>query len=238
LTVFARGVHHNLQVAKKYLICAAALGLLVLGCGAEGDLGMMGAADAGAMIDALPGTGGSAGGTVATDGGALGGSGGVKPAGGSGGAVGAAKGGAAGSSSGAGGMSGTGGTVASSGGATGTGGAPAEPEILYCPQDTHPLTGGCGFLVQAGTWEYLWKGDMACGTCTDSKSKPVVGCKAPGPAQMTSNPVPNPEYILCVPNCRAECCFKRPGTICESDANCCAPMHCMDNGAGKLKTCR
>lgn len=123
----------------------------------------------------------------------------------------------------------------------GTGGAGAsmpQPEVLFCAQaPIDSSTGGCGYLVTAGQWEYLWKGDLACGSCT-AGAKLVTGCKVPKDPHGTSSPVPGPTAILCVANCRAECCFKRAESVCTSDANCCAPLHCVDNGPGKSKTCK
>jgi hypothetical protein len=140
--------------------------------------------------------------------------------------------GSGGAPAGTGGMSGTGGS-----GPAGTGGA--GPAVLFCPQypDFHPSTAGCGVLIVAGRWEYLWKGDMACASCT-SEQKPIVGCKVPPVPPQSSDPGPQPTALLCVSDCRKECCWKRVGGTCETDANCCAPLTCQDNGAGKLKSCR
>jgi len=203
----------------------------------------MDAVDAGGSADMLATGSGGASGAAGPDGGA--GAGGSVAAdagrGGSGGALagtgGAGQGGAGGSvgTGGAGGAPGTGG--GSTPGTGGAGGSMPQPETLRCDSSTHVTAAGCGFLVTAGQWEYLWKGDMACGTCT-LNNKPLVGCKIPPAPQTTSSPVPLPEYMLCVADCRAECCFKRPGATCTSDANCCAPMHCADNGPGKSKTCK
>lgn len=203
---------------------------------------MPSAVDGGGMADALPGTGGAPAGGAA--GAAVPADGGLGGAPGAGGAVA----GGAGGSAGTGGVAGTGGAHASGGavgsggmgGAGGAGGAVGGPEVLYCPDPTHPSIGGCGFLVSAGQWEYLWKGDMACATCTTSATnvKPVTGCKVTNPPQMTSNPTPAPAVVLCVANCRAECCYKRPGAVCESDANCCSPLRCVASAGGKVKTCQ
>lgn len=203
---------------------------VILGCGSDGGPEMS-ATDAAGLADTQPGgdvgtSGGGSGGktggggAIAVDGGA--GQGGANP--GAGGA---------GGMSASGGATGSGGTTAATGGAGGT----APPAALSCASNTHVVTGGCGYLITAGQWEYLWKGDMVCGTCTAS-SKPVTGCKAAPVPSTSSNPPPQPDFILCVADCRAECCFKRPESVCTSDANCCAPLRCMDNGPSKNKTCR
>lgn len=213
---------------------------LVLGCGSEGRPEMP-ATDAAGLADTQ--SGGSAGGGAGA-GGKAGGGGSMAVDGGAGGAApgtgGAGQGGSglggAGGMPVTGGAMGTGGSTAGTGGAGGAGGAAPQP-VLPCGSNAHVATGGCGYLVTAGQWEYLWKGDMVCGACTVN-SKPVTGCKVAPPPPTSSNPPPQPDYILCVADCRAECCFKRPESVCTSDANCCAPLRCMDNGPSKNKTCR
>lgn len=204
---------------------------VILGCGSDSGSEMP-ATDAAVVADAQPGGKAGTGGAVAGQGGGTmgvdGGAGGAIP--GAGGAGGAGQ-------SGAGGTPLTGGAPGSGGATVGSGGAGGATPVLACGSNTHLATSGCGYLITAGQWEYLWKGDIACGTCT-AVNKPITGCKiAPAPP-MTSNPPPQPDFILCVADCRAECCFKRPESVCTSDANCCAPLRCVDNGAGRSKTCR
>lgn len=230
---------------KNLLIIVAALGISVAGgCGGDGD---MTADMAATMGQPDSGAGGAGGDTALGSGGALGTGGMLASDAGSvdtGGAIDAIKstGGTSGSggtkvdAGGSGGMTGTGGARVDAGSAGGTGGAPAA-EPLFCPQTTEGSPAGCGFLLTTGVWEFLWKNGHACGQCTLAK-KQVSGCKVHQTPDMTSNPTPQPTELLCVTDCRAECCSMRAGSSCTSDAGCCGTLRCKDAGAGKGKSCQ
>jgi hypothetical protein len=210
------------------LVAVVALALAV-GCGTEADMMAM---QGGPAIDALgtggaPGTGGSAG---AVD--ALGMPDALPSMGGAGGAV-TGSGGATGGTPGTGGSVGaTGGTSGASGGASGAGGAPAV-EYKYCPQYPEFSRSKPGFLNKDLTWTSRYKDGYACAICTHGKTAPkqVVGCLIKYSVELDG-----PDPLLCVQS-QAECCFKVT-TTCERDSDCCVPLHCMDNGPGKSKTCR
>jgi hypothetical protein len=213
--------------------------VLGFGCGDAGmtDVGAQGmtlpASDAGgaagaggapvSMVDASPaadtGTGGAVG------------------AAGAGGHAGAATGGVAGQAA-AGGASGTGGADATGGAGAGgaqggAGGATTEP--LYCAQiqGLAAYTGGCGYLGHDGARVHRWKNGLACTDC-EANQKLVTGCKVDVPpyTDAISIATMQPTTFLCVQAC-GECCFKEPGASCESDADCCSPLHCQAHGAGK-----
>ncbi len=204
--------------------------VFVAGCGSEAD--MMGAT--GAMADADV--------AAQVDGGGTGGSVGMVDAGAgkadvlvaaTGGTAGTATGtgGAGGSASGAtGGAPGAGGSAM--GGASGTGGAPAST-YMYCPQFPDFNRTKPGFLNKDLTWTSRWKDGYACAICTEGKAMPkqVVGCLVKYSVELDG-----PDPLLCVQS-QAECCFKVT-TTCERDSDCCSPLKCQDNGAGKSKTCR
>lgn len=182
------------------------------GAGGAADAGAVAMMDAGRADAAASGAGGAQGGVQGA-----GGSPGMGGAPGAGGALGM------GGQPGMGGVSGAGGMVVA--------------EVPYCstPAYFHWSTNGCGFLIRPGEQEFLWKDGMACGAC-EANGKSFTGCKVDRQPEDISVG-DQPTLVLCVSNCRAECCYKRPGAPCETDANCCAPLRCIQREPGKNKTC-
>lgn len=225
-----------IKSTRKLLVLA--LVLAASACGTEADMMGMGGMDlgtggsAGTSPDALPaidtlGSGG-AGGSVAQ---ATGGNSGT------GGAVAQGTGGSAAGTGGAqatGGVSGTGGMVAQ-----GTGGAGGEtpPLLPVCPgQVTADPCGYVGAPV-AGGYDFIprWKDGREISICTVA-GKVQSGCLSSRPADRI-NPGPERAYNLCVTNCN-QGCYKKTGSVCSSDADCCSPLRCKPGTVGTNKTCQ
>jgi hypothetical protein len=211
---------------------------LVVGCGSEAD--MMGMAGE-PQVDG--GAGAGTGGAVGTQG--TGGTAGMTDAGATKtdvlvAATGGAGGSAPGTGGTAGGAGGVGGSVpAATGGAPGTGGsgmggAGGAPALMYCPQYPEFSRSKPGYLNKDLTWTSRYKDGYACAICSQGKTAPkqVVGCLVKYSVELDG-----PDPLLCVQS-QAECCFKQPNSACEHDSDCCSPLKCMDNGAGKVKSCR
>jgi hypothetical protein len=218
---------------KTYVLALALV--LGAGCGDPGGMDELGGGDAstpdGQAAAPDSGTGGAGGSGGPTGSGGAGGSGGSASGGSGGGAGRPGTGGAGGSSTGSGGSAGagTGGT-----GSAGTGGAGGgSASAPYCAQEAglQVSTKSCGFLVQLGQWEYLYKDGIVCADCFVGARR-VTGCKVERARGTGQN-----EAELCVAACRTECCYQRAGATCETDANCCAPLRCKDNGPGRNKSC-
>jgi hypothetical protein len=116
------------------------------------------------------------------------------------------------------------------------GGTPTDsgsPALLSCPQAQGLSYTGCGFLRTSGDWTSTWKDGYACATCSAGGTA-YSGCTmATSPGTRVEGPGP----VLCVKNCASECCFHFTGAVCETDANCCAPLRCQVGDAG-AKSCR
>lgn len=137
---------------------------------------------------------------------------------------------------GSGGSGGSGGV----GGSGGTGGSGAD--VPGCPQDPGLTYQPCGHQGAYTAMGYSYvsrkKGGLTCATCTypgtpGTPDRMELGCSvhrevdAPGISAM----------LVCVSSCLS-CCYDQPNEPCESDADCCSPLSCQDNGPGKNKTCK
>jgi hypothetical protein len=192
----------------------------LLGCG-EGGSGSGSVGGAGGTVP--PATGGSSAST---------GNGGAAATGGSAGGGVPGTGGATGGGGGSatdGMVGGTGGTNPSGGSGGGTdAGSQSDTSpapIQACASESGFTVSGCGYLGANSQYVFRKMGGASCRACSvQPAGRQVTGC-APEPGH------------LCVAACTA-CCYDKPGSVCESDADCCAHLHCKEGDPGKNKTCQ
>lgn len=193
--------------------------------------GTAGNATAGAGGQPSGGAGGGGAGQGGAAGSVTGGAGGGQQA--SGGAPGGAGGGQGGAAGGA-------GAGGAPGGQGGAGGQSPPPPLPWCPSEAGATGSACGIVgppIQGG-YDFFWryKDGRRCTTCRNANTGARYnGCLREGPADTSTGGPTDP--TVCVETC-GECCYKRVDTTCSADSDCCSPLRCQDNGAGKSRTCR